>query len=424
MGDTPANGRVDRILTLTTSPELPWPTMGEEAYHGLAGEVVRAIEPETEADPVALLADFLATFGCVVGRGPFVQFSADQHPPILWPLIVGRTGQRKGMARREMRRLFGIVAPDWSRERIRGGLSSGEGLIGAFADRADEEPVDKRLLVVEEEFARVLRASSRDGNTLQDILRLAWDGQDLRVMTRTQISATAPHLTLISHITPFELRRLLNETQMTNGFGNRFVWLVARRVRKLSEGGDMQGHVLNRLAVAVHEAVEAAAQRGRVVRSDAAARLWKGIYDNELDYEEESIRAALLGRAAAQCARLQLIYALLDGSAMIEPSHVHASVAFWRYSEASVLHTFPEQHSGEAEAETLLQAIRDAGGLGLTLTQQSGLFGRNKPKAELDRIRDRLERLGLIYRQVALTGGRPREIWIAKEEPSTNGATS
>ena len=36
-------------------PEPAWPTMGDDAYHGLAGEVVRAIAPHTESDPVAIL---------------------------------------------------------------------------------------------------------------------------------------------------------------------------------------------------------------------------------------------------------------------------------------------------------------------------------------------------------------------------------
>ena len=42
-----------------TNPQ-PWPLLDEAALHGLAGEVVRLIEPHTEADPVALLASFLA----------------------------------------------------------------------------------------------------------------------------------------------------------------------------------------------------------------------------------------------------------------------------------------------------------------------------------------------------------------------------
>ena len=36
-------------------PTPDWPVLGEAAYHGLAGKIVRTIEPHTEGDPVAIL---------------------------------------------------------------------------------------------------------------------------------------------------------------------------------------------------------------------------------------------------------------------------------------------------------------------------------------------------------------------------------
>ncbi|MBI4512277.1 MAG: hypothetical protein HY698_21770 [Deltaproteobacteria bacterium] len=39
---------------------------------------------------------------------------------------------------------------------------------------------DKRLLVIETEFARVLQVHTREGNTLSDIIRQAWDVLPLR----------------------------------------------------------------------------------------------------------------------------------------------------------------------------------------------------------------------------------------------------
>jgi len=38
--------------------EPAWPVMHEAAYCGLAGEVVRSIEPHSEADPVAFSCSF------------------------------------------------------------------------------------------------------------------------------------------------------------------------------------------------------------------------------------------------------------------------------------------------------------------------------------------------------------------------------
>jgi hypothetical protein len=48
----------------------PWPDPpGEEAYHGLAGKIVRTIEPASEADPVAVLTQAMVAFGNIIGRG-------------------------------------------------------------------------------------------------------------------------------------------------------------------------------------------------------------------------------------------------------------------------------------------------------------------------------------------------------------------
>ena len=48
----------------------------------------------------------------------------------------------------------------------------------------DEGVTDTRLLVVENEFASVLRMTERPGNTLSAILRDAWDARTLQSMTK------------------------------------------------------------------------------------------------------------------------------------------------------------------------------------------------------------------------------------------------
>ena len=83
----------------------------------------------------------------------------------------------------------------WRHSCIQSGLSSGEGLIWAVRDaifkteRAKEKGVvcdyqevkvdagvtDKRLLVIESEFASTLKVMAREGNTLSATIRQAWD---------------------------------------------------------------------------------------------------------------------------------------------------------------------------------------------------------------------------------------------------------
>jgi hypothetical protein len=59
--------------------EPAWPVIHEAAYYGLAGEIVRSIEPHSEADPVAILLQFLAAFGNAVGISPHYQVEGDKH---------------------------------------------------------------------------------------------------------------------------------------------------------------------------------------------------------------------------------------------------------------------------------------------------------------------------------------------------------
>lgn len=84
-------------VALTTDP---WPELGAAAYHGLAGEVVTTLSPQTEADPVALLLQYLAYFGNAVGRGPHYIVENDRHYPNLFVLLAGETAKaRKGIGR-------------------------------------------------------------------------------------------------------------------------------------------------------------------------------------------------------------------------------------------------------------------------------------------------------------------------------------
>jgi hypothetical protein len=85
-------------------------------------------------------------------------------------------------------------------ERVTSGLSSAEGLISEVLDDTDP-PRDRRLLIVQSEFASVLRIMGRDGNTLSPLLRAAWDSGNLRTLVKHDaLKATGAHIGVIGHI--------------------------------------------------------------------------------------------------------------------------------------------------------------------------------------------------------------------------------
>ena len=113
-----------------------WPEpLPQEAYYGLAGEIVSTIEPHTKADPVAILVQLLIAFGSAIGRGPYYQAEGDIHATNEFALLVGKTSKgRKGISWGRVRQIHGLIDDTWVRERVTSGLSSGEGLIWAVRD--------------------------------------------------------------------------------------------------------------------------------------------------------------------------------------------------------------------------------------------------------------------------------------------------
>jgi hypothetical protein len=152
-----------------------WPAApGPAAYHGLIGEIVRKLEPETEADPVAILTQLLVAFGTTVGRGAYFEIEATRHHPQEFLLLVGESSRaRKGTAWDHVRRLICEADPTLA-GRILTGLSSGEGLVWAVRDPAGSDPgvSDRQLLALEPEFVSVLRAAAREISTLSPTLRM------------------------------------------------------------------------------------------------------------------------------------------------------------------------------------------------------------------------------------------------------------
>jgi hypothetical protein len=223
-----------------------WPRLDPAALHGLPGHVVASIEPHTEADPVSLLLSYLVGYGSALGSGPHAVADGAPHPGRLYGVLVGETSRgRKGTSWANVRRVFAEADPLWSTDRTLGGLASGEGLIAAVSDPPPPEdgpppkPTDKRLLVIEPEYARVLSVVERQGNTLSAIIRQAWDTGDLDVTTRRDpLRARGAHVSILGHVTIEELRRRLLDTEAANGFANRFLMACVRRTKLLPVRGE------------------------------------------------------------------------------------------------------------------------------------------------------------------------------------------
>jgi hypothetical protein len=403
----------------------PWPVLQEEALYGLPGEIVKAIEPHTEADRVAVLVNLLCAFGNAIGRGAHKRIGADVHHLRIYAALVGKTSKaRKGTSWGYVRELMLEVDPAWAADHVQNGLSSGEGLIHAVRDpvrkenkktgemeTVDEGVINKRLMVVEPELASTLKMMSRDGNTLSPVVRQAWDGDLLQVMTRNHPSkATDSHVSILGHITQEELLRHLNETEVANGFANRFLWLMVRRSKQLPFGGEWhevdKAPLLGRLR-AVLRFGKGSVEFGW---GGSARGMWEAVYGS-LSEGKPGLFGAVTGRAEAQVTRLAALYAVMDRSRLIEVQHLKAALALWEYAEESARYVFGDA-TGDAVADDILRALQSAGDRGMTRTEIRDYFGRNQKSERVNPALDLLLKSGRIRREVEPTGGRPVERWF------------
>jgi hypothetical protein len=414
----------------------PWPEpIGEAAYHGLVGEIVRTIEPETEADPGAVLLQLLVMAGSVIGRSPHYIIGSTRHYINENVVLAGETAMgRKGTSADCGREVLRAVDPEWVDKRIMAGLSSGEGVIYAVRDLIrQKKPIrekrrvvgyqdvitdagvdDKRLLILETEFGNVLRVLEREGNNLSAMLRQAWDHGTLATLTRSPLRATGAHISIIGHITADELIALLSEIDQANGLANRFLWLCVRRSKLLPHGG--RALDLKSLTARLAEAITFARGVGPVAMTSSARTLWEDHYER-LTTPPPGALGLVTSRAAPHVIRLGMQYALLDRTAQISADHLQAALAIWYAAARSAAHIWGEG-TGNRNADRILAALREAPG-GLTRSEiRLKVFQNSIPAARVKAALALLLAVGRI-REVkdTNTGGAPAHRYFAVIHP-------
>lgn len=403
--------RAEQILAqaATTAPlQLAgsWPEVRPEAFHGLAGEIVRVIEPHTEGDSVGLLLSLLTEFGAIVGPGTFALADSAQHPCRHFVVLVGRSSKgRKGTTEANVKRLTSKVDPAFARDRRLNGFGSGESVVDAL--RGPTENTDRRLLIIEPEFARLLSVARRDGSTMSTIIRQAWDGGRLAVRSRAGTTVVDDsHVSVIGHISADELQARLTETEVASGFANRFLFACVRRSKLLPSGGNLDDADLDPFVRKFALLATRARSLGTVRRSPTAERLWADLYVQMASDDPGGLLGAIIARDAAQTLRLSLTYALLDGARSIDVQHITAAWALWQYCRDSAAYIFGES-LGNDFAEQLLVALRKAGHQGLDGREQHNVFSGHASRRQLEGAREVLVSRGLAVQESLQTGGRP-----------------
>lgn len=397
---SPVITRTQKRLKKANS-KMPRP-LADIAYHGVAGRIVRKIEPHTEASPAALLMTLLTFAGSMIGKGAYVITDGAHQCMNLYTLIIGSSSKaRKGTSLANIEKVLRMVDANFMSDNTASGLSSGEGLIAAVKDSVTKQTMnkttgmleekvlelgvdDKRLIVTEGEFANALKVAKREGNILSGILRNAWDGRDLRIMTRKDpLRSTGPHISILAHITREELLKEMSEVDTVNGFANRFLFVASERQKLLPEGGNIGSVDFQAEIQELTQAIQRGQTAGEITRSLEAAALWRSTYE-KLAKERPGLIGCITSRSEAQVTRLSALYALLDGSSVIQPIHHEAALEVWRYCEESA-HWIFGMKTGQKLSDKILDALQSTAPEAMSRTEIfTKIMGRNGTAQDLD----------------------------------------
>jgi hypothetical protein len=280
--------------------------------------------------------------------------------------------------------------------------------------------VPRPAVFTEREFASVLKRAERRGNTLLTYIRDAWDNETLANNTKSApVRIDDHHISIIGHITPAELKRLLSNDDVSNGFANRFLWIHSQRTNRRpgAKGffaADFQTQVASLQAAVkgLQGRVAAAGQQPISVPFDAQAdQLWNEQLYLQLDIDSDidTVLTLMCSRQAQQVCRIALCFALADGRKAIQIQHLKAACAITSYCWGTVDYMLSRDWWGDAGnahdpagmSPKVLQALRDQGPMTRTAISTQ-VFHKHRTAKEINALRDFLIQRNQI--QVEKTG--------------------
>lgn len=249
-------------------------------------------------------------------------------------------------------------------------------------------------MIYESEFAQVLKQNERSGNTLSPTLRDCWDGKRLGVITKKNPAVASNHsVGIIAHITEYELKTSLSKTEKANGFANRFLFAYVERSKVLPFGGSVDDEKIKALCVKLSNNISTAGE-GEIKFGDDAKSLW----EQEYEYLTEGligVKGALTARMAPQTIRLAMIFAILDGTKIINSKHLCGALALIEYVKDSIDYIYGDNLVDDQLANKIYSILK-VNPFDLSKTKLSELLGRNATASRIDKALLALKEKGFV----------------------------
>ncbi|GIU38628.1 hypothetical protein L2719_15090 [Shewanella schlegeliana] len=335
------------------------PVLDPLGLPGLIGDISHLLSSGSEASEEFIAAHSLIRISISIPRGYItLPYGATFTEPRLNAIFVQSTGGGKGVSEKQTNAIFNLAGelnnteqPIALHARIHsGGLSTGEGISYELRDDSTDSKGnfiqgqnDKRLIVVEAEFANLLAKCNQKTSILSGIIRKLFDGESLEPLTKTdRTSCTDPHVGILGHITATELVSRLDDTSIYNGFLNRFT-ICCGMPQELQPFPKIPcPDKMAELAKKLNDVLIWVNQEKRVLgMSDCYRELWedKYAYLKQLG-AKDSIEQSLLTRAPHYATMYAMLFAVLDKSNVINSSHLTSALAWIEYWHQSIIYIF------------------------------------------------------------------------------------
>ena len=349
---------------LTRSP----PDVTSRMFPGLLDEVVHHCCDQSEAAPVAVAANCLVHFAALVGSVVYIPIGNERRRLNEFFLMVGPTGMGKGSSWHGPKQIFRqteeCLATRFTERRKQGnsedidkypelkihtgGLSSSEGMAASLDD---SEVTDKRMLVCEPEFGNIMTQCQRQGNTLSAVMRNAYDGVDIKPLTkRNRVQVTEPYICLMANTTAQEFNRHdISNMLHHNGMLNRFLILWQHPPAPVPFPPPVADSHIEALAEAFADRILFARNysyqtdyrktQPRPLSLDPDAKsCWAAHYNKLINRPDCEQVTSLTRRHRLHALLLASYFALLDYRMSLSSDDIHTALDWCAYSHASVVY--------------------------------------------------------------------------------------
>jgi hypothetical protein len=317
--------------------------------YGLIGKIAKVGAHGKGLHPAPIALAVMTWLSAAVSPRIKIPVGDSIHPARLFSVHVGRSATGgKGDSIALLKKIIAYLDakyPQLTPMFHSGGLSTREGLAlklhDGFEEKGKEIPavLDKRLMIVESEFVKLLKLGKNDTNSILAVIRELWDfGGSIKPLTKTApICSTNPHISIYGNVTPEELKANININEIYGGTVNRFLFLFAERLEMVAFPQETQENLVNAIAEDVAEVIlwaKATYGTGRdddcpvVNLAEDAKQLWEKEFSRLMQRFGTSVVAEATNRRAPYALRIAPLFAITDKSLVITANHLKAAIAW------------------------------------------------------------------------------------------------